>query len=166
MALIFLCGQKDCGKTYFLNLLKTKYSVTAFDLDEIMTEKSKSDSVRHLYTELGEEKFRAFESETFNALIKKLSGTNAAIALGGGAVNELDLANKSGKTVYLYENKNVLFDRMQKEGLPSFVKDEKSFGTLFEQRDNVYRKKCSKIIDLSKTGENEVCQILLEMYLN
>ena len=166
MALIILCGQKDCGKSYFLNKLKSEHNVNVFDLDSKMLENSNEQTIRQLYAKLGEKKFREYEQKIFEILMQKLDGSNAVVALGGGALGVLDSAAKHGKTVYLFQKEDVLFERMRKEGLPAFVKDRQSFCTLFENRDKIYSQKCSKIIDLSKTGEDEVCQTLLEMYLN
>lgn len=166
MATVFLCGQKDCGKTYFLRQLKEKGKVNVFDLDrEILKETGYSD-IRSFYAFSGEEGFREKEEKVFDKLIASLNGKNAVIALGGGATELLSKANRTGITVYLYQLPDVLYERMEKEGLPSFIKDRESFTLLFNERNEKYMQNCTKKIDLFQTEEEQVCQTLLELYLN
>ncbi len=166
MASVFLCGQKDCGKTYFLNKLIKSSKVNAYDLDELILKTTGEQSVRVLYEKIGEKEFRKTEEQTFDNLISFLNGKDAVIALGGGATLLLGKANRYGQTVYLYQLPEILYERMEKEGLPSFVKDRESFMELFNKRNSEYMQNCTKIIDLFQTEEEEVCQTLSAMYLN
>lgn len=169
MSVLFLCGQKCCGKTYYLNKLKNLVSAQFFDLDDEILEFYNSQSalqygsVREIYKKIGEKVFRELEHSAFMNFVPKLCN-NSIIALGGGSVNLLDTCNKVGTTVYLYQNPKVLFQRMEQLGLPPFISDYSSFLELFSKRNICYMKKCSIVIDLFQTEEQQVCQILLETF--
>ncbi len=164
MPVVFLCGQKDCGKTFFLNLLCKKEKIKGYDLDEEILKSTGKTDIRELYAILGETEFRKTEEKTFDNLMASLNGENAVIALGGGAVKLVEKANLYGKTVYLYQLPDILFSRMEQEGLPSFIRDKNSFIELFNFRNKIYTQSCTRIIDLFQTEEEVVCQTLSEMY--
>lgn len=166
MALVFLCGQKSCGKTYFLNYLKEHFFCACYDLDQEILENIGCTSLREYYLNCGESEFRRTELQVFEDLIKKIGKENAFVALGGGAVALMRRCKSLGKTVYLYHDKEILFNRMKKEGLPPFIKNKQSFEELFKERDKIYRENATCVVDLNSKKEIDVCQTLLEMYLS
>lgn len=165
MSVVFLCGNKACGKTYFLNVLVSKYGVKGYDSDCEILKTTQYKTIRDLYNSIGEQRFRHLEAEILDKTVADC-GKNTVVALGGGALHLIEKCNRIGKTVYLYQKADILFSRMEKAGLPSFIKSEEDFADLYKIRDEFYSKHCSCTIDLSENNEEKVCQTLLEMYLN
>lgn len=92
------------------------------DLDEYI-EKSAGKSIELIFSEEGESGFRKIENE---ALKELLIQPDAIIATGGGTpcyFDNMDLMNKTGKTVYLKIPEEVLVKRlMDKKGDRPLIK--------------------------------------------
>ena len=169
MSITFLCGQKAAGKTYYLNLLGSLYNKEIHSLDNVISTISDisvhsgfKGTIRELYIKLGEEEFRHREKKALENILKSCSN-DCFIELGGGALDLVEECGKYGRTVYLFQEKNVLFKRMESLALPPFIKDYEDFLKIFEKRDCFYRKHCSTILDIREMSADDVCKKLIEI---
>ncbi len=165
MSILFLCGQKAAGKSYCLQQLKTFHNKETYDLDEEIlssaTSEHQHETIRSLYNEIGEEAFRRKEKETLERILSSC-GEDAIIALGGGALHLIDECNKVGRTIYLFQDKDVIFKRMEDAGLPPFIKNYDEFILLYNKRDAFYRKHCSFFSDIRELCAHAVCKKILD----
>ncbi len=100
MKRIFLIGYMGAGKTTVGRLLAEKLQLSFIDLD-IFIEKRYNKTVREIFIEKGEEKFREIETK---ALQEISDFEDVVISTGGGAPcfnDNILKMNQSGITIYL-----------------------------------------------------------------
>ena len=108
---IFLIGFMGCGKSTLGYTLSKKMDLQFVDLD-IYIENRFHKSIKQLFNDLGEEKFRTIER---NMLMEVCDFENTIVACGGGTpchFDNIDLMNNKGLTVWLDANEDVLFSRL------------------------------------------------------
>jgi len=184
---VYLMGMKHSGKSTLGRLLAARWEVRFVDLDDWMvarfraahgyTESEPSPGIRSVYRSLGAAGFRQLEAETAGSLHSQLTkaGESAVIALGGGTIeNEqaMDTLATNGTFVYLEEDAEVLFRRIERGGVPPFLAGpdpHAKFLDLYATRTSLYRQKASIAIPLAglpvEAAFNRLQQ-LLEEYLN
>ena len=172
--IIFLCGLKSCGKTYYAQKLSQKAHILWLDSDlELLRLNSGYSTPRELYKAVGATVFREKEEQAIQSLIEQLDSTcqKTIVSLGGGVCdtnNGLKLVKEHGFLVYLQELEHVLFQRMREAGLPPYLGEnaEENFHELYTKRDKVYFCFANYVIKLSKWSEEEVLNQLEELYLD
>jgi len=76
------------------------------------------------------------------------------VATGGGICdnrNAIRFMHREGKIVYLRQDESVLYERIEKSGIPPFLQggDPRSnFHRLFEQRDSAYSEMADYVVQL------------------
>lgn len=170
---IFLCGLKSSGKTYYAQKLyeDLKPNLLWYDSDaEILKLNGGYLSCRELYKQVGAEEFRKKEAQAVESLLHKINEQNksAIVSLGGGvceANNSLKLVSESGILVYLKESEQILYERMEKDGLPPYLGEnpKESFHKLYIFRDNSYSCFAKYVINLSEWSQSTVLGKLKEL---
>ncbi len=171
---LFLCGLKSCGKSYYAQKLSEQEKVLWLDSDqEILRLNAGFATCRDLYKALGAEEFRKKEEQAIKSLLLQISAKDepVVVSLGGGvceANNSLKLVQAHGILVYLQESEQVLYQRMLAGGLPPYLtngpKDSKeTFHTLYVKRDKNYLEFSNYVIKLYKWSEKEVLKQLKEL---
>lgn len=185
---IFLMGIKHCGKTTIGTLLARQQGYDFVDLDDRILELWQSrygsdvHSVREVYRAVGQDGFRAIETEAAATLLSRSNrsgpgaaapvagtrvprcgsfGTRLVIALGGGTIeNSGAMSHLEGRGLFLYllQDEDTLFRRIMAGGLPPFLKTQDpraTFGELFHRRDALYRMHADRVVDIRnlKTAE-------------
>ena len=108
---IFLVGYMGCGKSTIGRKLAEIMGISFVDLDKYIEERYFK-SVPAIFAEEGEERFREKER---TALMEVAQFENVVIGTGGGApcfFDNMDLMNKTGVTVYIAPDTEVLAARL------------------------------------------------------
>lgn len=165
-----LFGFKSCGKTYFGKKLGTYLSRPFIDTDRLIEEeyallKKERIPCREIYMKLGEEGFRALETQVLAALQNVKS---CIIAVGGGMIlhrSNVEILEKMGQLIYLSLDKEALKKRVLSSPLPSYldpIDPEGSFDRMYEKRRTIYERVHAIRIDVSNKTDETVLQELAE----
>ena len=108
---LFLTGYRGTGKSTIGRLLAAALGLPAIDLDDVIVEQAGL-SIRTIFQQEGEPGFRKRES---TALRQVVAGTDAVIALGGGAIlapQNRQLIKASGFCCWLTASPNEIALRL------------------------------------------------------
>jgi len=133
-----LIGFMGAGKTTLGAEVARRLGRRFLDLDREL-EQSAQQSVSDLFETRGEEAFRALESELTTAALR--SGHPAVLALGGGAVETLEVRRaleERALTVLVEVDPATAWERTSGSDRP-LARDEQRFRALYEQRQPRYR---------------------------
>ena len=166
---IILLGYMGCGKTKVGKKLSKKIGTKFYDLDKEI-ELFCSKSIKQIFDEIGEIKFRELEQKILIKILNK--NERYILSLGGGTpcyFNNMELiSNKTKNTFYLNLDSKVLanrlFSRKTKRPLISSIANEKEMLSfvnkhLFER--NHFYNKASHIIKSSKKDISKTCDSIL-----
>jgi shikimate kinase len=112
---IYLIGFMGCGKTHWAKLLSEKFSVPFFDLDKEV-ESVENKTIVQIFSEEGEEYFRAVEKEVLYRL--SYDNENFVMACGGGTpcfYNNIDFMKRMGTPVWIHCSIDCLHERLLNE---------------------------------------------------
>ena len=112
---IFVIGYMASGKTTFGKALAEKLNTPFIDLDHYIEENT-SKTIEEIFREEGEEGFRKIEEEMLKKAVTEHS--DMVLACGGGTpcfLNNMQLLNENGITVFLETSTPVLISRLQAE---------------------------------------------------
>ncbi len=164
-----LMGMKHSGKSTLGKLLAKMEHLSFFDLDEEIEKlfsKNRAATFREIYRQVGKEGFQALETRAVNKLLTE-DVTGSVLALGGGTIDNSEvmriLKNK-GLMIYLDVEETLLYNRIQKGGIPPFLSTEnpkESFHSLYLKRDRLYRTTADIIVSLgNEEPEQAVVRIV------
>lgn len=108
---IYIIGYMGCGKSTLGRKLASYAGLQFVDMDHYI-ESRHCKSVPQIFAEEGEEVFRQKERKALEELSEF---TNVIIATGGGApcfFDNMELMNRTGKTIYLNINPRILAERL------------------------------------------------------
>ncbi len=108
---IFLIGFMGSGKSTFGKKLAKELNTTFIDLDKVIEEKAKC-SVADIFKYLGEDTFRAMESEALKSF-EHLEGF--VMATGGGTpcyFSNIDYINDQGISIYIELDTKSIYNRL------------------------------------------------------
>ncbi len=110
---IYLIGYMGCGKSTLGRRLSEYTGMQFVDMDHYIEERN-CKTVPQIFAEEGEAGFRLKEQKALHELSEF---TDIIIATGGGApcfFDNIDLMNRSGKTIYMNIAPEILADRLLK----------------------------------------------------
>jgi len=137
---IYLIGYMGCGKTTLGKKLSKHLGLQFIDMDHYI-EKRNCKTVPQLFEEFGEEGFRQRERKALEELSEF---TDIVIATGGGApcfFDNIDLMNRTGKTIYLNIHPKILAGRLLKSKTERPLIKGKSREELVDFIDKTLRKR-------------------------
>ncbi len=108
---VYLIGYMGCGKSTLGRRLAKHLGVQFVDMDHYIEERN-CKTIPQIFEEKGEAEFRKKERKALEELSEF---TDIVIATGGGApcfFDNIDLMNRTGKTIYLNINPAILADRL------------------------------------------------------
>ncbi len=110
---IYLIGYMGCGKSTLGRKLSEHLGLQFVDMDHYIEERN-CKTIPQIFSEEGEVEFRKKERKALEELSEF---TDIVIATGGGApcfFDNIELMNKTGKTIYLNIDPKILADRLLK----------------------------------------------------
>lgn len=148
---IALCGIKHSGKSSVASALAEILHWEFFDTDDFLAKlfadrTGRTLSVREIYRELGETKFRLLEAEAVRRLPSGRNG-GRIVALGGGVLTNPNFTAEDraslGFLCWLDTPDEVAYERILRNGLPPFLARETdpqaAFKKMNEDRRIVFR---------------------------
>ncbi len=108
---IYLIGYMGSGKSSMGNKLATRLGYSFLDLDNVI-ELEQKQSINEIFSEKGEEAFRAIEQLALHQTFKM---NNVVISTGGGTAvffDNMALMKENGLCIYLKANSDVLVSRL------------------------------------------------------
>ncbi|HPE76053.1 MAG TPA: shikimate kinase [Draconibacterium sp.] len=110
---IYLIGYMGCGKSTLGRRLSEHLKMQFVDMDHYIEERNLK-TIPQIFEQEGEAEFRKKERKALEELSEF---TDIIIATGGGApcfFDNIDLMNRSGKTIYIDIDPSILADRLLK----------------------------------------------------
>ncbi|MBI5815539.1 MAG: hypothetical protein HZB29_07995 [Nitrospinae bacterium] len=152
---VILIGFKGSGKTVVGRALAAKLGLEYSDTDAIIEGlheilKDEPLNCREIYKKYGAEYFKKLEME---AVREAFESSYAVISLGGGTLMNMEESGavlKKGIMVHLSVEKETLFSRIMKNGIPAFfdpTDPRNSFEKYYEDRTPVYRRHAEITVD-------------------
>ncbi|MBL8027424.1 MAG: AAA family ATPase [Fibrobacteres bacterium] len=169
-----LIGFTSTGKSTIGKLLASKLNLPFIDLDRLIEERleretGKTRPCRQIYLEDGAEQFTKKEYE---ALLSIDSAKRLILATGGATPlkeSAAKILTDYGTIVYLTAKPETIFRRMEKKGLPAYLRDDPTVENLkrhFDKRDPVYRSIADIILDTEAKTPDEIATALYETVIH
>lgn len=166
---IILCGLPMSGKTTIGKRLAKQLNWNFIDTDQLIEEAylmktGRQQSCPQIYLTVGGKCFRELEKEQI-ALLN--CSSKSVIALGGGTLcdpDNLKVLQLIGDLVYLKTSANIIWMKLQKEGLPAYLDQnnpEKDFYAVAEKRIPLYEQAADYIIETHHLNEEGIVADIL-----
>jgi shikimate kinase len=166
---IILTGLSGCGKTTTAKILSQKLKIMYFDTDAEI-ERTAGKSVKQIFDDDGEQKFRSIESSVISLLSVK---RGVIISTGGGAVlrqcNICEL-KQNGVIFYLKKSPKRILDCLKEDTsrplLLSETAEQKLYklSSLFEQRSQIYKSTADFTIDAELLSPEQTANSVIKIF--
>jgi shikimate kinase len=160
---VVLIGMMGAGKSSVGRCLERRTGLCRFDTDEIVSTRF-GKPIADIFSSLGEEEFRAAESEVLAAL----SPTQPAIIVTGGGIvlrqKNIQHLRRLGTVVWLDANKDTLFERATRRGNRPLLKTADPRGTflrIVDERAPLYASASDVRIDTTDRSHEDVADLIL-----
>ncbi len=170
MTIIFI-GMKHCGKSTHGKALAAAEGWDFLDTDDMLCDIYNRRNhcrlnVREIFNRVGEDSFRMLEEEVMDMLLT-LEGDRVVSMGGRMPVNEAVQAKMKqlGFTVFLKLPVEILFERVKRRGLPSFIDPARpleSFTELYEKREPYYLRCADLTVELENMPLEKASQIIFK----
>ena len=147
------------GKSSVSRRLGKRLGVRVVETDALIIERSGKQSIKQIFVEDGEARFRELEQE----VIASLAGTeDIVISPGGGVIeaekNILALKAQGGKIVFLETSFQVIQRRVPDVNNRPLFSDRENAKVLFENRRERYRQAADFVIDTDRLTQAQVAE--------
>ena len=162
---IYLIGFMGCGKSTLGKKLARHTGLQFIDMDHYI-EKRNCKTVPRIFAEDGEAEFRLRERRALEELSQF---SDVVIATGGGApcfFDNIDLMNRTGKTIYLDIDTEILAARLMKSKIDRPLIKGKSKQELIEfinktlEKRNKFYNRAKFRITSQNTGPDEIIKMI------
>jgi len=170
---VVLIGMKHCGKSTIGKALAARWECPFYDVDpriEIYHEREAGQklSVREIFDRYGEAYFHRIEGHVVCELYLKLDrpGSQTVVALGGRtALNATvcGLLRAIGPVVYLRVAPDVIFQRIERSGIPPFLDagdPASDFMALYRKRHPRYEELADLTVSIDGLDPNGAVDVL------
>lgn len=174
---ITLCGIKHAGKTSVAKALAELTGLPTSDTDVLIQERynkwtNSYLSLREVYQEMGETKFRQLEAMTVQQFSSNLG---CIVSLGGGVLSNPffteECRKKLGFLCCLDVSDEIAYQRILQNGLPPFLADKpdpfSAFCEMNRTRRAVFREQADFILEIKDDKmltPEEIAKIILTAY--
>ncbi|MBQ4487381.1 MAG: shikimate kinase [Oscillospiraceae bacterium] len=160
---IYLCGFMGCGKSTVGKMLAKETGLRFTDMDAYIVQCERM-SIPDIFSEMGEEYFRARESRA----VKELGDLGGIIACGGGAMlkkENSDAAQTYGAVVYLDVPFDICYERIKDDtNRPIVMRSTKAeLSDIYEKRKALYTAHSTLQIEASAAPLDVVRTIIDEL---
>ena len=154
---IVLTGFMGSGKTTLGRSLAEAYSRTFVDIDAYI-EREQKKSICEIFSEEGEDSFRAYERNAIR-LVSKKSGL--IIALGGGAISEhnVRLLKENGIILFLHITPETAYERLKADDSRPLLSGGAKLSKIcriLAHRQTQYEKCADLMLDVSSHSKEEL----------
>ncbi len=152
---VVLIGFMASGKSTIANKLSQKLNMKYADSDDTI-ELKENTKIHNIFSNQGENYFRKIEDITIRELI---NSDNQIISIGGGALENTELANyifENSYVIYLFCKLDILVNRIINSNIQRPKFDINNYVNLYNSRENVYFKYSDLIIDNSYNINNSI----------
>lgn len=152
---IVLIGFMGAGKSSVAKKLGEKLNLKVVEMDDLIMKKT-GKSIREIFHDEGEAKFRELEIETANML---RNSDNVIISTGGGVViNKVNIDNlkENGKIIFLRTSFLEIKKRLKNINDRPLFKNKQSAEKLFVFRQNLYKEYADLIVDTDNRTIEEI----------
>ena len=156
---IVLIGMMGCGKTTIGALLSKKLSRPLLDTDR-QIEKEQGCTVAQIFSQEGEDRFRALELELCQRLGQR---KGLIVACGGGLPMQpgcMQALKQNGTVVWLRRDPGETYDGLDTSGRPLAQQGREDFLARFAQREPVYRRWADAVITDFSSPKRTVEKVL------
>jgi shikimate kinase len=159
---LVLVGPPGAGKTTVGRVLARRLGMSFTDVDALIVERA-GKSIAEMFTEDGEDAFRALEREV---VAEALAATDGVLALGGGSVLAASTRERlrGHRVVLLWVG---LADGLRRTGMSTArpllagVNPRATFKALLDARAPLYREVATVEVDTSRRSANQVARAVL-----
>ena len=161
---IVLIGMMGAGKSSVGRCLERRTGLRCFDTDEIVAKRF-GKSIAQIFSDHGEQTFRAAETEALAALSPSPPGI---IVTGGGIVlrpENVEHLRRLGVVVWLDADEETLYQRATRRGTRPLLKTENPRATLSEivtARSPLYAGASELRVDTSNRSHEQVADAILD----
>jgi shikimate kinase len=170
---IVLIGMKHCGKSTTGKTLAARWGCPFYDVDPMIEEHHACDagesiSVREIFERHGETHFHRVEGHVVCELYLKLDrpGSQTVVSLGGRTAlnaSACELLRAIGPIVYLQVAPDVIFERIERAGIPPFLNPDDPAGdflSLYRQRHPHYEQLADLTLDINGLDPDAAADLL------
>lgn len=169
---IVIIGFKGCGKSLIGSLLADRLKLEFVDTDSLIEKLYEARHgeklpFREIFKKTGRDYFKELEAA---ALSEAMAKKNSVVSTGGGALMNESFSGKEAEGalfVLIKVDKDVLFWRIMKDGLPAFLNERDprgSFEKFYADREPVYEKYADITVDnTDKTPEATAAEIEMRL---
>ncbi|MBI9101423.1 MAG: hypothetical protein JEY99_03330 [Spirochaetales bacterium] len=160
---LILMGMKHTGKSTLGRTIAKKRNLPFYDLDDLLEKEAQKmgrdfpESVRPVCREIyrySKDLFQKLELMAGEMAASIMEKETIVLALGGGAIENrglMEILKAAGRLIFLDESADLLYERIIRGGIPSFLDPENpkgSFLTIYEKRCALYYETAETVVKL------------------
>ena len=152
---VFFIGFMGAGKTSVARKLARICGVASVDMDTYL-ERRESRKIKDIFAEVGEEGFRAVETDVLRDLIEK---DPLLVSCGGGVITRAEnraMLEEGGFVVFLYVDVNEAASRISDKSTRPLFQDLETARRRNEERLPLYRAASNAMVDTSGKGVSAI----------
>ncbi len=156
---IIFSGIKHSGKSLFAQLVASRVELPSYDLDDLINENIKEETIREFFIKNGKDKFQIEERRAYNSLLSS-KPSPFVLSLGGGAADNTllmdTIKNDNNYIIYLRRGEDLILKKILEKGIPPFLDKNDvsaSFHELYIRRDRIYSDYADVSVDLGSYSD-------------